>query len=325
MGRKRLRTVISLTAMAVILFALPFLLTRYYVDLTIVFFAHLILAVSFRLITTTGDFSLAHVPLMGMGAYASALMAKYFGWPFWLTLPLAGVASTLVGLVMLYPLLRMKAFAFFIGSYAIGEALRLSWVRIGIFGSHRGISGIPHPSISIPGFVTISFAGVTPYYFLTLAITVVCLFIMFLIDRSRITQIFKAIHAEDSLVKSIGINVTAYRTLAFEVGTFFAGIAGVLLAHHLGHIDPHQFDLTTGLYLLIWVVVGGYATFSGPIIGVAFFTLLGEVMRVFGAWMPLVYGCILIISLLFLPEGLDSLPGRISPLIKKMGMSGKKV
>jgi branched-chain amino acid transport system permease protein len=125
-------------------------------------------------------------------------------------------------------------------------------------------------------------------------------------------------------VRSVGINVTAYRILAFEVGTFFAGISGVLLAHYFGHIDPHQFNLTTGLYLLIWVVVGGFATFAGPIIGVTFFTVLGEVMRVFGAWMPLVYGCILIVSLLFLPEGLESLPGRISPLMKKMGTIGKR-
>jgi branched-chain amino acid transport system permease protein len=226
---------------------------------------------------------------------------------------------------MLYPLLRMKAFAFFIGSYAIGEALRLSWIRIGIFGGHRGISGIPHPSISIPGLFKVSFAGVLPYYFLALAITVLCLIIMHRLDRSRITDIFKAIHEEDSLVRSVGINVTAYRILAFEVGTFFAGISGVLMAHHFGHIDPHQFDLTTGLYLLIWVVVGGFDTFAGPIIGVTFFTLLGEVMRVFGAWMPLVYGCILVITLIFIPEGLESLPRRISPLIKKMGMSGKGV
>lgn len=324
MGRNRLRSVIGLTAMAIILIALPFILTRYYVDLTIVFFAHLILAVSFRLITTTGDFSLAHVPLMGMGAYASALMSKHFGFPFWLTLPLAALASTLVGLIMLYPLLRMKAFAFFIGSYAIGEALRLSWIRIGIFGGHRGISGIAHPSISIPGLPTISFAGVLPYYFLALAIIVLCLIIMYRLDRSRITDIFKAIHSEESLVRSVGINVTAYRILAFEVGTFFAGISGVLMAHHFGHIDPHQFELTTGLYLLIWVVVGGYATFVGPIIGVTFFTILGELMRPLGAWMPLVYGCILIITLLFLPDGLESLPRRISPLVEKLGMRGKR-
>lgn len=310
----------GLTALAIILIALPFVLSRYYVDVTVVFFVHLILAVSFRLIATTGDFSLAHVPLMGFGGYATALLSKYFGLSFWITLPLAGLASTLIGLVMLYPLIRMKDFAFFIGSYAIGEALRLSWIRIGIFGGHRGISGIPHPSISIPGLLTVNFVGVTYSYFLTLAITVVCLFIMYLLDRSRITTIFRAIHSQDSLVRSVGINITAYRTLAFEVGTFFAGISGALVAHHLGHIDPHQFELTSGLYLLIWVVVGGFETFVGPIIGVTFFTILGEAMRVFGAWMPLVYGFILIGTLLFLPKGLESLPRRILPLLKNTGV-----
>ena len=324
MGRNRLRPVIGLPVLAIVLIALPFILSRYYIDLTIVFLVHALLAVSFRLITTTGDFSLAQVPLMGMGAYASALMAKHFGFPFWLSLPLAALASALVGLIMLYPLLRMKAFAFFIGSYAIGEALRLSWIRIGIFGSHRGISGISHPSISIPGLPSISFSGAVPYYFLTLVIVVLCLVILYLLDRSRITSTFKAIHSEESLVRSIGINVTAYRILAFEVATFFSGISGVLLAHYFGHIDPHQFNLTTGLYLLIWVVVGGYATFTGPIIGVTFFTLLGELMRPLGAWMPLVYGLILIVTLLFLPDGLESLPGRISPQFNKMGNSGRK-
>lgn len=318
MGRNRLRPAIGLTFLAVILIAFPFILSRYYVDLTINFFIYVLLAVSFRLITTTGDFSLAQVPLMGMGAYASALMSKYLGWSFWLTLPLAGLVSALVGLIMLYPLLRMKAFAFFIGSYAIGEALRLSWIRIGLFGSHRGISGISHPSLSIPGLPAISFTGALPYYFLALSIVVLCLVILYLLDRSLITDTFKAIHSEESLVRSVGINVTLYRTLAFEVATFFSGISGVLLAHYFGHIDPHQFNLTTGLYLLIWVVVGGYATFAGPIIGVAFFTVIGELMRPLGAWVPLVYGCILIITLLFLPEGLESLPGRIVPLVKKI-------
>ena len=142
---------------------------------------------------------------------------------------------------------------------------------------------------------------------------------MYLLDRSRITEIFKAIHDEPDLVKSVGVNTTGYRILAFEVGTFFAGIAGVLVAHHMGHIDPHQFELTTGLYLLIWVVVGGYATFLGPIIGVTFFAIFGEWMRVFGAWMPFVYGCILIVTLIFLPDGLESFPRRLSFLFKKTG------
>jgi len=300
-----------------LLVLLPFIISRYYLDLSIVFLINLILAVSFRLISTTGDFSLAHIPLMGMGAYAGALISKKAALPFLITLPLSGLVATLVGLAMLYPLIRMKDFAFFIGSYAIGEALRLSWIRLGIFGGHRGISNIPEPTMWIPGLVTINFSEVIPYYFLTLAVTLMCLFFMYLLDRSRITEVFKAIHAEPELVKSVGYNITGYRILAFEVGTFFAGIAGALVAHHMGHIDPHQFELTTGLYLLIWVVVGGHTTFWGPIIGVTFFAVVGEWMRVFGAWMPLVYGFILVVTLLFLPEGLESLPKRLSHLFKR--------
>jgi len=323
MGNNFTRTILGLAALITLLVLLPFIFSRYYLDLSIVFLINLILAVSFRLITTTGDFSLAHVPLMGMGAYTGALMTKNLGLPFLITLPLAGLVATMVGLFMLYPLIRMKEFAFFIGSYAIGEALRLSWIRLSIFGGHRGISNIASPTISIPGLFTADFSEVVPYYFLTLVVTLVCLLCMYLLDRSRITEIFKAIHDEPELVKSVGVNITGYRVLAFEVGTFFAGVAGVLSAHHMGHIDPHQFELTTGLYLLIWIVVGGYATFFGPIIGVTFFAIFGEWMRVFGAWMPLVYGCILIIALLFLPDGLESLPKRLSFLLKKTGAGAK--
>lgn len=323
MGNNITRIILGLAALITLLVLLPFIFSRYYLDLSIVFLINLILAVSFRLITTTGDFSLAHVPLMGMGAYTGALMTKNLGLPFLITLPLAGLVATMVGLVMLYPLIRMKEFAFFIGSYAIGEALRLSWIRLSIFGGHRGISNIASPTISIPGLFTADFSEVVPYYFLTLVVTVVCLLCMYLLDRSRITEIFKAIHDEPELVKSVGVNITGYRVLAFEVGTFFAGIAGVLSAHHMGHIDPHQFELTTGLYLLIWIVVGGYATFLGPIIGVTFFAIFGEWMRVFGAWMPLVYGCILVTALLFLPDGLESLPKRLSFLFKRTGAGAK--
>ena len=317
MASNSTKYIVPLLLPLALLVVLPFVFSRYYLDLSIVFLVNLVMAVSFRLISTTGDFSLAHVPLMGMGAYTSAILTKQLGLPFFIALPLAGIVATLVGLVMLFPLIRMKDFAFFIGSYAIGEALRLSWIRLDLFGGHRGISNIPTPTMSIPGLVTIDFYEVIPYYFLALVVTLSCLVFMYLLDRSRITQIFKAIHDEPELVKSVGYNITGYRILAFEVGTFFAGVAGALSAHHMGHIDPHQFELTTGLYLLIWIVVGGHATYWGPIIGVTFFTIVGEWMRVFGPWMPFVYGLILIATLLFLPDGLEGLPKRVITLFKR--------
>ena len=314
MGSKSAKAIIGMVAVTALFVLLPFVFSRYYLDLSIIFLVNLILAASFRLISTTGDMTLAHIPLMGMGAYAGALISKKLALPFLVTLPLAGAVAAIVGLIMLYPLIRMKDFAFFIGSYAIGEALRLSWIRLDIFGGHRGISNIPSPQISIPGLFTIDCAEVVSYYFLTLILAMACLAIMYLLDKSPITEIFKAIHDEPDLVKSAGYNITGYRIVAFEIGTFFAGISGALIAHHMGHIDPHQFELTTGLYLLIWVVVGGYQTYWGPIIGVTFFAVIGELMRVFGAWMPFVYGLILIATLLFLPDGLESLSARFKKI-----------
>ena len=120
---------IGLGILTAILLVLPFILTAYKLDVVIMLLINIIVVVSFRFIALTGDLSVAHMPLMGAGAYASALMGLRLGLPFCLTLPLAGLVAALVGLVMCFPLLRMKAFAFFLGSYAIGEAMRLSWIR----------------------------------------------------------------------------------------------------------------------------------------------------------------------------------------------------
>ena len=100
MGSDIKRAIISLLLPVALLVVLPFIFSRYYLDLSIVFLINLILASSFRLISTTGDFSLAHVPLMGMGAYTSAIMSKQLGLPFFITLPLAGIVATIVGLVI---------------------------------------------------------------------------------------------------------------------------------------------------------------------------------------------------------------------------------
>ena len=119
MGKNINKRILSLLLPITLLVLLPFVLSRYYLDLSIVFLINLILAASFRMISTTGDFSLAHVPLMGMGAYASAIISTQLSLPFFTTLLLAGLVSMIVGLIMLFPLIRMKDFAFFIGSYFV--------------------------------------------------------------------------------------------------------------------------------------------------------------------------------------------------------------
>ncbi len=296
--------IVLLLAAAGLALAAPYIASEYHLEILILFLINLLLASSYRLLTTTGDWSLGHVVLMGVGAYATALAAKLLGWPFWLGLPLAGVASAVIAAGLVYPLLRTKGFGFFIASFAFGEFVRLIWVKFHTpFGGPRGMINIPTPELG-----NIDFFFATPYYYLTLIIVSICLWVLYRIDRSAlIGDVMKAIYMDEDLARSIGVKVNHYRSMAFITGGFFAGIAGALLAHRLGAIDPKNFDINTMVYLVIWVVVGGTKTFWGPFLGVIVMTIIFETSRPLLEWRPLLFGGILIFFLIFLPGGLESL------------------
>jgi branched-chain amino acid transport system permease protein len=299
-----------LGTLPVMLISAPFAISGYKVDVLTNLLINIILVASFRLITTTGGWSLAHIPMMGCGAYATALLAGNLGVPFWFSLPLAGLAAGLSGLAISYPLARTKGFAFFVASFAAGEAIRLCWIRFKIpFGGHKGLT-VPAP-VLFDNVAWLDFEEAVPYYFLALTITLISLLIMYRFNHSRIGDTWRALASEEHLAKSVGINITKYKMLAFAIGSFFAGIAGVLLAHRLWAIEPHQFGFTTTLYLLVWVVFGGSHTFAGPIIGVVVLTFLAELLRPLVEWVPMIFGTIIILILIFLPNGLESLPGRL--------------
>jgi branched-chain amino acid transport system permease protein len=135
---------------------------------------------------------------------------------------------------------------------------------------------------------------------------------MYRIDQSRVGENLRAIHWQDALSESLGINVYRHKMLAYITASFFAGIAGGLIAHFMGAISPTQFSVTIMLYVLVWVIVGGVNTFWGPIIGVLVLYLVQENLRgILLQWMPMFYGIILIAIMFALPDGLESLPSRI--------------
>jgi len=154
--------------------ALPFVVRAYQLDFLIFLLINVILVVSYRLVTLAGEWSLVHVVMMGVGAYASALAAKLLGFPFWLALPAAGIMSALVAFVLSFPLFRMKGFYFLIGSFAAGEAIRLTWNKFrDPFGGPKGIKLIPAPEAALPGMEPISLGGPLAYYFLTAVVMIV--------------------------------------------------------------------------------------------------------------------------------------------------------
>jgi branched-chain amino acid transport system permease protein len=294
------------------LIIMPFWQRVYFTEVATLLFINIILTVSFYIIVQTGEWSLAHVVMMGVGAYSSALFTSRLGIPVFASIPIAALVAAGIGRLISYPLVRMTGFGFFIGSFAAGEAIRLAWTRIrDPFGGVRGLINIPYPeTISVAG-IAVDFSRTTPYYLMTLGAMAACLFVMYRMDTSRLGDNFRAIHSDPNLAASMGIDVTSYRNTAFMIGSFFAGLAGALLVHRLGAVDPHGFSLTTMLYLLVWVVVGGTSNFISPIIGVCVMTAVFEGARGLAEWRPFLFGAILIAVLVFAPGGLGGLITKI--------------
>jgi len=290
-----------------VLLAVPHFLQFHHQDLLIFLVINVLVVTSYRLVTLTGEWSLIHAVMMGVGGYTATLLFRNFELGMWFTLPLAGLVAAAIAALLCFPLFRMTQFYFLIGSFAAGEAIRLCWIEFVIpFGGTGGLSGVEPPFV-----FDIDFLEPVPYYYLTLAIVSLCLLILYRIENSRIGLTLHSVHWKAPLAESVGVDTWRYRALAFIVGSFFVGIAGGLKVHYLGTINPNQYGIGFMVFILIWVIVGGYNRFYGPIIGVVVLTLFDESIRQFEEFRPAIYGAVLILSILFLPKGLESIPARI--------------
>ncbi|MEI4194567.1 branched-chain amino acid ABC transporter permease [Roseovarius sp. E0-M6] len=293
------------------LIALPHGLSFSQQEILVFLTINVLVVSSYRLLTLTGEWSLGHVVIMGVGAYASALYTKELGIWVPVSMILGGVTAALLAVLLSFPLFRMKGFYFLIGSFAAGEIIRLLWKRFrDPFGGPKGIKGIdPMPDFSI-GIYDFDFFEPVSYYYFAGVVVAACLWILWRIERSPVGLTFHAVHWQDKLAEASGVNLRAYRTLAFAIASGFAGIGGALLGHYVGTINPNSFDIDLMVFVLTWAIVGGTGTFYGPILGCVVLTILNEiVLREMGfeQMRPLIYGAVLILSILFLPNGLESL------------------
>jgi branched-chain amino acid transport system permease protein len=313
----RLFWVLGSILLAAFLVWLPHMLTLSQQEILVLLVINILLVTSYRLLTLTGEWSLAHVVIMGVGAYASALVSKELDVPVPLAMVIGSATAGFLAFLLSFPLFRMKGFYFLIGSFAAGEVIRLIWKwteLTWLFGGPKGIKLIPpFPDIKLFS-LDIDFYDPINYYYLCLIVVGISLVILYRVERSRIGLTFNAIHWQDKLAESVGVNTFRYRTLAFVISSVFAGLAGTLFAHYIGTVNPNRFDVGEMVYVLIWAIVGGTATFYGPILGVVVLTILNEVvLRALHVdeMRPMLYGGLLILAILFLPDGLESLVPKI--------------
>jgi branched-chain amino acid transport system permease protein len=308
-----LMAALGFALLAIVLIVLPHLLSFSQQEILVLLVINVLLVSSYRLLTLTGEWSLAHAVIMGVGAYSSALVSKNLGVPVPLAMIVGASTAGFLAFLLSFPLFRMKGFYFLIASFAAGEVIRLMWKWSDLtflFGGPKGIKRIP----SFPDILSIDFYEPVNYYYLCVIVVGISLLILYRVERSRVGLTFHAIHWQDKLAESVGVNTFRYRMLAFVISAFFAGLAGALYAHYVGAVAPNRFSVEEMVYILIWAIVGGTATFYGPIFGVVALTVLNEVvLRSLDVdeMRPMFYGAILIISILFLPNGLEGLVPKI--------------
>jgi len=284
----------------------PFVVGEYYISLATEIAIMVLMLSSYRVVVLTGEWSFAHVVLQGVGAYTAAILVKDHGAPFPVVLAAGALSAMLVAAVLSFPLLKMRGFYFLMGSFAAAEAIRLLWRKFKYFGGTKGFSGIAAPYLDM-GSLTVDFGTPRNYYLLALAIVVFCLVALWLLEQSRLGRIWKTIEQQDVLAQSVGIDTRRYRRIAFVLSAGFAGIAGVLLAYAFGTVTPNRFNLNFALYLMIWAIVGGTRSFYGVVLGGIVLMGFDESLRFAEELRPGIYGIILILVMLFWPQGLESL------------------
>jgi branched-chain amino acid transport system permease protein len=255
---------------------------------------------------------------MGMGAYASGVLALKLGWSFWFCLPAAGVIAVILALAVGFPTLKIKGSYFVIITIGLTEVCRRIWMMWdSLFGGPQGLLGIPTPNPIRLGSLAILFNSKVHFFYLALVLFLLTLFVMRRFEVSRAGLILKALPQSDLLAECSGVNIMKYKLVAFTIGAFFAGLAGSFWAHYFSYCSPWDFTLGASFTMLMYAVMGGIGSVAGPVLGCAIMLTLDEVLRPFKEFMPLILGATLIVVLLFIPGGFVSIPARIRAGLKR--------
>jgi branched-chain amino acid transport system permease protein len=253
-----------------------------------------------------GQKSLGHAAFFGIGAYTVAILMQH-GFSFWLGLPAAVLVCFVVGLALGFPALRVQAIYLAFATLGFTTAVWLfirneEWLTGGTF----GINNIGRPTLFGQAL-----DGALPYYYFVLAVAVVMAALLWGLLRSPWGKAFKALRDNPIRAESLGVHIQAYTLLAFAIGAAYAGVAGALFASLVQFIEPAPFTVAASIMMYLMVVVGGPGYFFGPVIGSAVGVLLPEWLRFAQAWYMFIFGAAIVVLMLWLPDGLLSIPERL--------------
>jgi len=278
--------------------------------LTIFVFSFILgmMAVSFNLIFGfTGQLSMFHAAAFGISGYTTYLTVSWLHVSFWVgllpALALVAVVSLLVGSICFK--FKLQAFYFAVVTLAFSELARLvimNWNSV--TNGTLGLMVLDKPTIRLPGLSAITIDGTVSWYFFSLAGLTLTVAICTLVVRSWIGRCFAAIRLDEDLAQTLGIGIFRYKLLSFLLANLLAALAGSLYAFYTGYIEPAYLGISQSLDIIAMVLLGGRGSVTGPVLGAFVLTGLPHLIDLSGEARAMLYGAILILTILLLPRGL---------------------
>ncbi len=292
----------------------PLLLVPAFIDnnvvLTILIFTFIlgILAISFNLIFGfTGQLSMFHAAAFGLSAYATYLSMTHWGLSFWLGMVVGIVFVTLISIVIGAICFRFKLreLYFAIVTLAFSEIARLVILNWNSFtNGSLGINFTLTPNLWLPGRGVIPVAGTLMWYYLSLVAVILAVLLYSRIVHSWMGRCFASIRLNDELADTLGINVFRYKLISFVAGNAGAAVAGSLYSFYISYIDPGYFSIDQSLAIIAMALLGGREFVAAPLVGALVLTALPHVIDVNAEARLLIYGLILILTILLMPRGI---------------------
>jgi len=302
----------------------PFISSRGTIDVATLALIYVILGLGLNIVVGfAGLLDLGYVGFYAVGGYTYALLNQYFGFTFWECLPLAALASASFGFVLGFPVLRLRGDYLAIVTLGFGEIIRLLLNNLtSITGGPDGISGIPKPTVfgfemarraSVEGAKTfneligVEYSGehmVIFLYLLALVLVAFTLFVTSRLLRMPMGRAWEALREDEIACRSLGLNPTRIKLSAFTLGASFAGLAGAFFAARQGLVTPESFTFIESALILAVVVLGGMGSQLGVVLAAILLTVLPEVARGFAEYRMLIFGLVMVLMMMWRPQGL---------------------
>jgi branched-chain amino acid transport system permease protein len=284
----------------------PLVFSMYQTNIMITALIYVVVGLGLNIVVgLAGLLDLGYVAFYAVGAYSYALLNLHFGVGFWAALPIGGGLAMMFGIILGFPVLRLRGDYLAIVTLGFGEIIRLILENWNEFS--KGPSGIAN--IPRPGFfgIDLSLHQAHIYiYYLMIALAIVTIFAVKRLQNSRIGRAWIALREDEIACQAMGIDKTRTKLSAFALGATWAGMGGVVFAAKTTFINPASFTIWESIIILCVVVLGGMGSIVGVICGAAILILLPEYLRAFSEYRMLIFGVVLVLMMVFRPGGIIS-------------------